>query len=113
MRLMHRAVSAIILASLLAACGTPSSTILNGVFAAHKRLPAVHAVTARFEDLDKERGLLFVPDPKGGEERAFLLPLSNYLVDLLRCTPKRKRRRLAGRAVAMAGRQCDRTCHRA
>ena len=41
------------------------------------------AVTARFEDLDKERGLLFVPDPKGGEERAFWLPLSDYLVDLL------------------------------
>ncbi|MEM8947902.1 MAG: hypothetical protein AAGC99_01080 [Pseudomonadota bacterium] len=40
-------------------------------------------VTARWEYFDKGRQLLFVPDPKGGEERAFWLPLSSYLVDLL------------------------------
>lgn len=40
-------------------------------------------VTARWEHFDREQKLLFVPDPKGGEERAFWLPLSNYLVDLI------------------------------
>jgi len=42
------------------------------------------AVTARWEHVDWERGLLFVPNPKGGEERAFSLPLSEYLIELLR-----------------------------
>ena len=40
-------------------------------------------VTARWEHFDRERKLLFVPDPKGGEERAFWLPLSSYLADML------------------------------
>ncbi len=41
------------------------------------------AITARWENVDWKRGLLFVPNPKGGEERAFSLPLSGYLVELL------------------------------
>ena len=42
------------------------------------------AVTARWEHVEWDRSCLFVPKPKGGEERAFYLPLSDYLVDLLR-----------------------------
>lgn len=41
------------------------------------------AITARWEHVNWERSLLFVPNPKGGEERAFSLPLSGYLVELL------------------------------
>jgi integrase len=41
------------------------------------------AVTARWEHVDWDKSRLFVPRPKGGEERAFYLPLSGYLVDLL------------------------------
>lgn len=40
--------------------------------------------TMRWEHVDFERRVLHVPNPKGGEERAFYLPLSNYLLDLLR-----------------------------
>lgn len=40
-------------------------------------------VTARWEHFARERKLLFVPDPKGGKERAFWLPLSSYLADML------------------------------
>ncbi len=38
----------------------------------------------RWADVDFERRVLRVPKPKGGEERAFDLPLSDYLVALLR-----------------------------
>ncbi|MEZ5875594.1 MAG: site-specific integrase [Hyphomicrobiales bacterium] len=41
-------------------------------------------VSARWEHVDWDRGFLFVPRPKGGKERAFSLPLSAYLIDLLR-----------------------------
>src|SRR5438270_3086141 len=42
------------------------------------------ACEARVEHLDLERGCLRVPSPKGGEARAFELPLSPPLLDLLR-----------------------------
>ncbi len=41
------------------------------------------ATGARWEYMDWEKGCLFVPKPKGGEKRAFFLPLSGYLIDLL------------------------------
>ncbi len=41
------------------------------------------ATGARWEHMDWEKGCLFVPKPKGGEERAFFLPLSGYLIDML------------------------------
>lgn len=41
------------------------------------------ACEAKVEDLDLDKGFLFVPKPKGGERRAFYLPLSNPVVDLL------------------------------
>lgn len=42
------------------------------------------ATEARVEHLELERGCLRVPNPKGGEARAFELPLSPPLIDLLR-----------------------------
>ena len=41
------------------------------------------SVEARIEDFDGERGCLRVPSPKGGESRAFDLPLSGALFDLI------------------------------
>lgn len=41
------------------------------------------AATMRWEHVDLEAGTLFVPKPKGGERRAFELPLSDMMVDLL------------------------------
>ncbi len=42
------------------------------------------AAEVRWEDVDFKSKVLRVPKPKGGEERAFDLPLSDYLIDLLR-----------------------------
>lgn len=42
------------------------------------------ASEARIEHLDLENGFLHVPNPKGGPKRAFDLPLSAFLVDMLR-----------------------------
>jgi integrase len=42
------------------------------------------AVEARIEHFDEERGCMRVPNPKGGESRAFNLPLSAPLLDLVR-----------------------------
>lgn len=58
------------------------------------------ACGARFEHLDEGAGFLRVPSPKGGTERAFDLPLSAFLTDLLR------NRRAENRAMleAMLGR---------
>jgi integrase len=39
---------------------------------------------ARWEHIDLDRGSLFVPKPKGGEKRAFTLPLAPGLVKMLR-----------------------------
>ena len=41
-------------------------------------------VSARWEHVNWDCRLLFVPSPKGGKERAFSLPLSAHLVELLR-----------------------------
>ena len=42
------------------------------------------ASEARIEHLDLTNGFLYVPNPKGGPKRAFDLPLSGFLVDMLR-----------------------------
>jgi integrase len=42
------------------------------------------AATVRWDDINFNRRVLNVPKPKGGEERAFELPLSDYLVTLLK-----------------------------
>ena len=42
------------------------------------------ALTVRWEDVDLEKGKLHRPNPKGGEERAFTVPLSDYLIELLK-----------------------------
>ncbi|MFC4351761.1 tyrosine-type recombinase/integrase [Fodinicurvata halophila] len=42
------------------------------------------AVRVRLEDVDLERKTLHVPKPKGGEARAFTMPLSDWLAELLR-----------------------------
>lgn len=42
------------------------------------------ASEARIEHLNLEKGFLHVPNPKGGPKRAFDLPLSGFLVDMLR-----------------------------
>jgi integrase len=42
------------------------------------------SVEARIEHFDEERGCLLVPNPKGGESRAFDLPLSGPLIELVR-----------------------------
>ncbi|WP_300336525.1 tyrosine-type recombinase/integrase [Accumulibacter sp.] len=39
---------------------------------------------ARIEHLNLEKGFLHVPNPKGGPKRAFDLPLSGFLVEMLR-----------------------------
>ena len=41
-------------------------------------------IEARVEDFDEARGCLRVPNPKGGESRAFDLPLSGPLLNLVR-----------------------------
>lgn len=43
------------------------------------------ACTARWEHWDRVNGTLFIPNPKGGADRGFLLPLSIFLNQLL-CT---------------------------
>lgn len=42
------------------------------------------ACSVRIEHVDLDKALLFVPKPKGGENRAFWLPLSSHLVELIR-----------------------------
>src|SRR5690606_18137846 len=42
------------------------------------------AASVKWEDVKFEDRALFVPNPKGGKDRAFFLPLSDYLIDLLK-----------------------------
>lgn len=42
------------------------------------------ACTARWEHWDQVNGTLFIPNPKGGEDRGFFLPLSTFLNQLLK-----------------------------
>ena len=47
-------------------------------------LRRTEACSARWEHFDEKKGALYIPNPKGGEARAFTLPLSRLLVQLLR-----------------------------
>lgn len=42
------------------------------------------AAAVRWEHIDWQNRALLIPKPKGGETRAFLLPLSDFLIDLLK-----------------------------
>lgn len=42
------------------------------------------AASVKWEDVKFEDRALFVPNPKGGKDRAFFLPLSDFLMDLLK-----------------------------
>ena len=42
------------------------------------------ATTMRWEHLDLDSGTLFIPNPKGGPSKAFTLPLSAHLTEILR-----------------------------
>ena len=42
------------------------------------------AASVKWKEIDFENRVLFVPNPKGGKDRAFHLPLSDYLVELLK-----------------------------
>ncbi len=52
-------------------------------FALFSGLRREAAAAMRWEHVDFDRRVLHVPKPKGGEERAFYLPLSDYLLTLL------------------------------
>jgi integrase len=41
------------------------------------------AAEIRWEHVDLGNGTLLIPNPKGGERRAFILPLSDFLIDVL------------------------------
>jgi len=41
------------------------------------------AAEIRWEHVDLEAGSLLIPKPKGGEERAFVIPLSDIMLDIL------------------------------
>ena len=74
----------------LAAWYTGVMAIPNGVrrdyllFVLFSGLRRESAATMRWADVDLDHKLLRIPKPKGGAERAFDLPLSDYLVELLR-----------------------------
>jgi integrase len=42
------------------------------------------AAVVRWKDVNLKEGTLFIPNPKGGKKRAFKLPLSEYLVNILK-----------------------------
>lgn len=42
------------------------------------------AATIRWDDVNFDTGLLHRPNPKGGRDRAFDIPLSSYVLDILR-----------------------------
>jgi integrase len=47
-------------------------------------LRAESAATIKWEDVNFENESLFIPIPKGGKKRAFYLPLSEYVINLLK-----------------------------
>jgi integrase len=47
-------------------------------------LRSLDARTVRFEDVDFERGTIHRPCPKGGSDRAFTLPVSDFVLGILR-----------------------------
>jgi integrase len=42
------------------------------------------AAEMRWEHIDLEKGNILIPNPKGGAERAFILPLSDFLIEILK-----------------------------
>lgn len=54
------------------------------LFLAFTGMRRTAASEARIEHLNLDQGFLHVPNPKGGPKRAFDLPLSGFLVDMLR-----------------------------
>ena len=42
------------------------------------------AATIRWEHIDSEAGTLFRPNPKGGRKRAFTVPLSDFLIQIIK-----------------------------
>ena len=47
-------------------------------------LRATDARTVRWDEVDLDGGTVYRPNPKGGRKRAFRVPLSEFVVDLLR-----------------------------
>jgi integrase len=47
-------------------------------------LRSTDAANVRWEDIDFEAGTLHRPNPKGGRKRAFTLPLSGYILEILK-----------------------------
>ena len=58
------------------------------LFTLHTGLRRGDATTVRWEHVDFQRRVLHLPKPKGGEERAFDLPLTPYLIQLLKTRKK-------------------------
>jgi integrase len=54
------------------------------IFLLFSGLRAESAATIKWEDVNFENESLFIPLPKGGKKRAFYLPLSEYLINLLK-----------------------------
>jgi integrase len=54
-------------------------------------LRRMDAATVRWEHIDLEKGLLHRPNPKGGKERAFTIPLSSECVKILERRKKENR----------------------
>jgi integrase len=46
-------------------------------------LRRTEAATRRWEDVDLEHAQVRIPNPKGGEDRSFTLPLSDFLIEVL------------------------------
>jgi integrase len=58
------------------------------LFTLHTGLRRTSAAVARWEHVDFARRVLRIPSPKGGSERAFDLPLTGYLIRLLKARKK-------------------------
>lgn len=52
--------------------------------------------TIRWEHIDFEAGTLHRPKPKGGEDRAFTIPLCAYVLAMLQCRKEENERRFPG-----------------
>lgn len=63
------------------------------LFTGLRRSEACHA---RWEDFDEKKGTLHIPNPKGGEARAFTLPLSGSLMRLLKTRRKQNEQLFPG-----------------
>lgn len=54
-------------------------------------LRSTDAKTIRWEEVDFDAGTIFRPNPKGGEDRAFTVPLAEFVLDLLRARREESR----------------------